>query len=303
MIRVENLHKRFGQVKAVDGVSFTAADGAVTGLLGPNGAGKTTLMGLVCGLLRLQSGRITVAGQALAHALSQRPPLIALAPQSDAFYPMLSVAQNLECFAAALGQPRPLARAAVAEALARVQLERAAAQRALTLSGGQRRRLNLAIALLAPARLLLLDEPTAGVDPQSRALLHKSFREFAAAGCAVVFSSHLMSEVEALAEDVVVLDGGRIRQSGALAEFLADRLLRFEAPADGAAPLAALLAPFGRLESEGAAHVVHLLEGQSAHAALAALHGAGVAVGAAQFGRASLEHAFIGLTSEALRDE
>jgi ABC-2 type transport system ATP-binding protein len=206
---------------ALTDVSLIATRGQVLGLLGPNGAGKTTLIALLAGLLRLQTGEITVDDLPLADARARKPTRIALAPQEYAFYPSLTVMENLDCFAGVGGLSGLRQRQRIAECLAFAQIERHARTRADRLSGGLKRRLNLAIALLHEPELLLLDEPTAGVDPQSRAFLLDAVRHLAQSGCAVIYTSHYMEEIEAIADSVVFLDEGRVIKQGPLAELLA----------------------------------------------------------------------------------
>lgn len=151
---------------ALAGVSLNAERGQILGLLGPNGAGKTTLISHLSGILQVQQGDISIDGLPLAVIRHNTPTRIAVAPQEYAFYPMLTAIENLECFAAAGGLGGDRKRQRIGECLAFSQLERFAQVRAERLSGGLKRRLNLAIALLPEPELILLDEPTVGVDPQ-----------------------------------------------------------------------------------------------------------------------------------------
>jgi ABC-2 type transport system ATP-binding protein len=206
---------------ALDDVSFDARRGEVLGLVGPNGAGKTTLIAHLAGLLDIQRGEISIDGRPLAEERARRPTRIAIAPQEYAFYPTLTVLENLDCFAGVGGLAGAERRARIAECLAFAQIERHAGTRADRLSGGLKRRLNLAIALLHHPELLLFDEPTVGVDPQSRAFLLESVRKLADQGCAVIYTSHYMEEVEAIADRVVFLDQGRVIEQGPLGDLLA----------------------------------------------------------------------------------
>ncbi|MDR3086567.1 MAG: ABC transporter ATP-binding protein, partial [Azoarcus sp.] len=182
MIRLDSLryHYRPGAPPALDGVSFDIGRGSIHGLLGPNGAGKTTLISLLAGLLAPREGSITVDGQPLAVWRAGRLGAIALVPQDYAFYPMLTVAENLDFFAGVQGFPHAGRKKNCAEAMAFASLEAVADRRADELSGGLRRRLNLAIGLTGAPEVLLLDEPTAGVDPQSRHFLLEAVKRFAA---------------------------------------------------------------------------------------------------------------------------
>ena len=186
-------------------VSLQVQRGSVLGLLGPNGAGKTTLILHLAGLLTLQQGQISIDGEALAAVRAKAPTRIAVAPQEYAFYPMLTVIENLACFGAAARLSGAKRQERIAACLAFAQLERYSNTRAEQLSGGLKRRLNLAIALLPEPELILFDEPTVGVDPQSRAFLLDVIKTLANQGAAVIYTSHYMEEIEALADHVVIL--------------------------------------------------------------------------------------------------
>jgi ABC-2 type transport system ATP-binding protein len=265
-------------------------------------------MALLAGTLQPQQGRIRIDGAPLARLRATDPTRIGLAPQDTAFYPSLTVMQNLACFVAA-ARVAPAQRAArVAACLALAQLERYAATRAERLSGGLKRRLNLAIALLPQPQLLLLDEPTVGVDPQTRAFVLEAIRGLAAAGAAVLFASHYMAEIEAIADRVVILDHGRVLRDAALAALLAEGPTILTLAADGlaAAPLHDLLARFGAPEHDGALWRLRLdplhAPSHTPAAVLAALAAAGARVTSAEFGRDRLEHLFMALTGRPLRD-
>lgn len=304
MLEIANLHHRYpgADREALRGVNLNARAGEVTGLLGPNGAGKSTLMGLVAGLLPLQQGHILLNGQAAPLAGWGRT--IAFAPQTDAFYPMLTAHENLACFAAACGLHGAQAHERIRTVLTQVQLERHRQQRAGRLSGGLKRRLNLAIALLGQPQLLILDEPTASVDPQSRTFLLRVISDLAQAGVAVLFSSHLMSEVEALATEVVILDQGRVLRAGSLSSLLAqaNATLTLDLTKDSPT-VETVLTPLGRLVRQTDRWQLHLHAGCSAPQALTALEVAGIPIQGASFGRSSLEDIFMALTHEALRDD
>jgi ABC-2 type transport system ATP-binding protein len=227
MIRLENLHYRYRPEvpPALDGVSIDIAHGSIHGLLGPNGAGKTTLISLLAGLLTPQEGRITIDGELLDGWRTARPNAIAQIPQDYAFYPMLTVAENLAFFAGVQGLPRQERQRQCTKALAFSRLESVASQRAGELSGGLRRRLNLAIGLTGEPEILLLDEPTVGVDSQSRNFLLEAVRQFVLSGRTVLYTSHYMEEVEAVCSDVSIIDHGKVLLSGPIAEVKRGRTL------------------------------------------------------------------------------
>ncbi len=285
---------------ALDGVSLEARRGEVLGLLGPNGAGKTTLISHLAGTLPVQQGEILIDGEALQAVRARQPTRIAVAPQEYAFYGMLGVRENLACFAAAARLSGARKRARIEACLAFAQLERFAGTRAEQLSGGLKRRLNLAIALLPEPELVLFDEPTVGVDPQSRAFLLEAIKNLARQGAAVIYTSHYMEEIEAIADRVVILDHGKVMRDGSLAELLSQGspLLTLGAPgADAAA-----LARFGLVETLGERLRIRLHPGQTVAGVLAALDAAGTPAEHAEFGRYNLEQLFMTLTHRSLRD-
>lgn len=198
-------------------LSLSLQAGQTLGLLGPNGAGKTTLVTLITGQRKPSSGRILFEQQEvfLGH------PDIALVPQEYAFYERLSARENLMFFAGLLNLPAREQKKRVQEALARTELTAYARQKAGTFSGGLKRRLNFAIALLQSPKLMILDEPTANVDPQSRAFLLATINRLKQQGTAVIYTSHLLSEVEAIADKVALLDKGKVVLCGELADLLA----------------------------------------------------------------------------------
>ncbi|MDR1424048.1 MAG: ABC transporter ATP-binding protein [Azoarcus sp.] len=224
MIRVETLRYRYrpDAPPALDGATLTIGRGLVYGLLGPNGAGKTTLISLLAGRLKLQEGGIRIDEAPLAGWRAAHPNALALVPQDYAFYPMLTVTENLDFFAGVQGVPRVRRRENCECAIAFARLEAVAARRAGELSGGLRRRLNLAIGLTGAPDILLLDEPTAGVDPQSRHFMLESVARFAAGGGTVLYTSHHMDEVEAVCGEVAIVDHGKLIAAGTLQEVRGD---------------------------------------------------------------------------------
>lgn len=304
MLAVERLCYRYqgAHAAALDNVSLRVQRGQVLGLLGPNAAGKTTLISHLAGLLAVQAGSILVDDVPLAQLRARTPTRIAVAPQELAFYPMLSVSENLACFAAAARLTGKRRQHRMAHCLAIAQLERFANTRADRLSGGLKRRLNLALALLPEPELILFDEPTVGVDPQSRAFLLAAIRKLAEQSAAVIYASHYLDEIEAIADQVVILDQGRVCRAGSLDELVSEqeKVLLFAADGISPAALAELLAPFGRLEARGDHLCLHLRA--SPAAVLAALDVAGAHLRYAQYGRGTLERLFLTLTSRSLRD-
>lgn len=305
-LSLQDLHFRYPKAAqaALGGVSFNLDRGEIVGLLGPNGAGKTTLISHLAGLQATQQGSIRVDGVSLAQSRRQNPARIALAPQEYAFYPSLSVRENLSCFGAIHSRKQLAQR--VARAIAFTQLEAFSHQQAQTLSGGLKRRLNLAIATLSNPEYLLLDEPTVGVDPQSRAFILDVVRQLASEGVGILYTSHYMEEVEAIAQRVVIIDHGKTLCQGTLDELLAQgqALLSFVQTGLSNDVIANLLAPFGQLQTDQVQTKQQLLlnSNSTPSQALHALEQAGAQINHAEFGRFNLEQLFMQLTHRSLRD-
>jgi ABC-2 type transport system ATP-binding protein len=211
--RVVGVSKRFGRVTALDGLDLEVGEGESLGLLGPNGAGKSTLISLLAGIARPSAGTVDVAqeGSPTRSAVRRH---IGFAPQALALYPQLSAAENLRFLARLQGVPQHALDERVHRGLQLARLEERAHDRVASFSGGMRRRLNLAAAVLHAPRLVLLDEPTAGVDPQSRQHLYASMERLRAEGATLVICTHLLDEVERLCDRVAILDRGKLRASG-----------------------------------------------------------------------------------------
>lgn len=195
---------------ALQGVGMSLSRGEALGLLGPNGSGKSTLLGLLLGLREPQGGSITRHGS----------PVIAWVPQEYAFYPQMSCLENLRFFVSMLDLAAADAHARVEGVIAACQLEEFTDRQARHCSGGVRRRLNIAIALLQRPDVLLLDEPTVGVDPQSRAFLLDQVRQLVQQGTAVVYATHYMEEVAAVCNRILLLDHGKVLADGDLQTLL-----------------------------------------------------------------------------------
>lgn len=219
MLDVRDVRKAFGATVALDGLSLQVRRGEIFGLLGPNGAGKSTLMGLVAGLLRPDAGSMAIEGASPAEPATRRR--IGLAPQALALYDTLTGRENLEFFARLQGLSGAQLRTRVDSALDFVALADRQDDRVGGFSGGMKRRLNLAAALLHEPDLVLLDEPTAGVDPQSRNALFDNVEGLRAQGRTVVYTTHYMEEVERLCDRIAIVDHGRVLAIGTLAELLA----------------------------------------------------------------------------------
>jgi ABC-2 type transport system ATP-binding protein len=214
MLQAQELVKRFGTRRALDGFDLTVEPGEITGLIGHNGAGKTTFVEVVTGLTRPDAGRVSVGGVDVRHDPRAARRLIGVAPQELALYVSASVRDNLRLFGALAGLRRRALDRAVGQVAEELQLTDVLGQRAGLLSGGQRRRTQAATALVGSAPLLLLDEPTAGADPQTRAALLGAVRARAAVGAAVVYTTHYLPELTDLHATLAVARSGRIIARG-----------------------------------------------------------------------------------------
>ncbi|MET7242951.1 ABC transporter ATP-binding protein [Methylobacterium sp. EM32] len=218
--RVRDLTFSYRNRRVLDRVDLVLARGETVALLGPNGAGKTSLMRLLAGRLIPDGGSVRVSGGDPAREAGVRR-AIAWVPQEIALYPRLTVRENLEVFARLAGLPRATREPAVVRALARAGLEAVAGRLVGVLSGGYQRRANIAVALLAEPALVLLDEPTQGVDQAARAAIHAVLEGLPATGAALLIATHDFAEAERLADRVLVLQDGALRLDGRLADLLA----------------------------------------------------------------------------------
>jgi ABC-2 type transport system ATP-binding protein len=217
-LSVHNVAKHFGDVNALKGVSLTIARGEFFGLLGPNGAGKTTLLRIISGLLPCDGGEVRVAGEALGNGAFQRA--LGVVPQEIALYESLTAEQNLHAFGAVQGMNRAHLKQRTDHVLNFVGLESHRRRRVKTYSGGMKRRLNLAVGLLHEPEILLLDEPTVGVDPQSRARTFELLEQLRSAGKTIVYTTHYMEEAERLCDRIGIIDHGLLLAEGTLSDLL-----------------------------------------------------------------------------------
>jgi ABC-2 type transport system ATP-binding protein len=220
ILEVTDVRKRFGSTVALDGVSLSVEAGEVFGLLGPNGAGKTTLIKILCGLTDADSGEVRLFGQPLRKADRELRRVVGIGTQDLSIYPDLSARENLQFFGKLYGLRGMALAARVDEVLSAVALTDRANDRAGTFSGGMKRRLNLAVAIVHRPKLLFLDEPTTGVDPQSRNHIFGQVKALNAAGLTVIYTSHYMEEVQDLCKRIAILDGGKLRACDTLPNLL-----------------------------------------------------------------------------------
>lgn len=309
MIKVEHLRKVYGEVIAVEDAGFTANAGEIFGLLGPNGAGKTTTIGCICGLLTPSAGRILVDGHDVVRQGTAARRSLGIVPQELAMYDDLSAVENLEYWGGAQGLRGTRLKERIAMVLELTGLQDRAREPVKRYSGGMKRRLNFACGLVHKPKILLLDEPTVGVDPQSRVHLLDLVREEAKAGTCVLYTTHYMEEAESICDRLAIMDHGRLIAQGTLADLRAmmgERdLLRLTGSWDTEEVRKAL----ARLEDveivqvgEGSATISTSNASSRLPSVFAALSSTGADVRGATLTQSSLESLFIKLTGKELRE-
>jgi ABC-2 type transport system ATP-binding protein len=309
MIKVEHLRKMYSEITAVEDATFTAHAGEIFGLLGPNGAGKTTTIGCISGLLTPTAGRILVDGHDVVREGTAARRSLGVVPQELALYEDLSAMENLEYWGGAQGMRGSSLKQRIARVLELTGLQDRAKETVKRYSGGMKRRLNFACGLVHQPKVLLLDEPTVGVDPQSRVRLLELVREEAKSGTCVLYTTHYMEEAESLCDRLAIMDHGQLIAQGTLTELRAmmgERdLLRLTGTWDTEAVHKALSQLDG-VEivqvGDGSATVSTPNASNRLPSVFAALSSAGADVRGATLTQSSLESLFIKLTGKELRE-
>ncbi len=306
MVKITNLLKCYGEKRALDHLSLEIKAGTIFGLLGPNGAGKTTLISILNGLTKYDEGEVTLFDLPLNENLAASRKRCALVPQSLAFYEHLTVLENLNFFGGIQNIDAATLKKNIAYAVETNRLGSMLHQRASTLSGGQKRRLNIAIGLLNDPDILFFDEPTVGIDPESRNEILETILSFKQSNKTVVYTSHYMPEIEKICDEVAIINAGRIIRQGSIASMLgnesADRLI-LEVSERPRAELEACCAKMTALSVVDENTL--MLEGRSSAnvaAALALLEAEGIGVRNIRYGTTTLESLFINLTSKGRAD-
>jgi len=309
VLEVSGLVKSFGSLTAVDDVSLRISPGETFGLLGPNGAGKTTAISMIAGLLEPDAGSITIMGEPMVNSSVAAKRHIGLVPQDLAIYPELSARDNLRFFGRLQGLRGARLHERVDTVLNLIGLSDRAKEASKKFSGGMKRRLNIGIGLLHEPALLILDEPTVGVDPQSRNQILESVEALSVEGMAVLYTTHYMEEAERLCDRIAIIDSGRIQAEGTR-----DELIELAGGVDtiilkGGGDLVAAAAA---VETVPAVQHVHRERGlltltvHNAPTAVApvvgAVTGAGMRLSDVEIARPDLESVFLHLTGRALRD-
>lgn len=312
-LEVSHLRKSYGDTVVVHDLSFRVAEGEVFGLIGPNGAGKSTSMNMIIGLLKADAGSVSFDGEPYDHHSPEMRSWFGIVPQELAIYPELSAIQNLRFFGGLNGLHGRKLKERVDFVLNVTGLTANAHQEPKTFSGGMSRRLNFGIALLHEPKFVVLDEPTVGIDPQSRSNLLDSVRQLAKQGLGVLYASHYMEEVEAVCDRVGIIDHGRLLKEGTLDELLdrsgKDLCLRVDTLPSEVAQRVYGLAEIRRSD-EGYVELVIRDErdgkqdGPTAHlrAVLDILEEASISVIGIETHEISLETLFLSLTGRKLRD-
>ena len=302
VLTVNGARKRFGDVVALDGATFSLREGELLALLGPNGAGKTTLIRAISGRVTLDAGEIRLFGTPLSG--TKTPPELGIVPQELAIYPSLSARENLQAFGRLQGlSPRDVAER-VKWALAVTALEDRADEPIKAFSGGMKRRLNIACGVIHRPRVVLLDEPTVGVDPQSRERIYDMLAELTRAGVSLLLTTHHLEEAEARCTRTVIIDHGKVIAAGTLSE-LVDRTvgrhrivtLRLDAPVASPPSGVEIAADDPRLLRARVTNVARELPGL-----LGALSAQGRDVEDVEVRGPSLQSVFIHLTGRELRE-
>jgi ABC-2 type transport system ATP-binding protein len=311
LIEITGLTKvyRGTQRPALDGLALDVRRGAFFGLLGPNGAGKSTLISVLCGLLAPTRGTVRVFGADVQTDAARVKSAIGLVPQDLALYPTLTARENLSFFGHMQGLSGARLKARVAACLAIARLEELADRRVDTYSGGLKRRLNLAIGLIHEPQLLILDEPTVGIDPQSRNFIHEELRGLHRAGLTILYTTHYMEEAENLCDDIAIIDHGKILARGTVPELLrVHRAGTIVAQLETDLPDAVVqqLRALAPVRSGRFAARSFEIESDTPDAALAAiaetLRAARLPLVSLSLGAMNLEQVFLALTGTRLRD-
>jgi len=309
VLECRGLRRYFGKIVAVDGVGFHIDPGETYGLLGPNGAGKTTTISMVTGLLERDAGEVTVAGEPMTTHSVRAKSALGYVPQDLAIYPDLSGRENLMFFARLYGMSTAQAKSRSDEVLALTGLADRAGDQTKQYSGGMKRRLNIGIGLLHRPRLLILDEPTVGVDPQSRNAILESVEGLSGAGMAVLYTTHYMEEAERLCDRIGIIDHGKLIAEGTRAELVSMvgegdqvRLAATGNLAGAAAGLAARSWVRQAKALDGSIDLVVDKARSELPAILTDVATAGATVRSVEVTEPDLEAVFLHLTGRALRD-
>jgi len=311
LLEVDNLVKKFGDFAAVKGVSFFVAEGEIFSLLGPNGAGKTTTISMLSTLYESTSGDATVGGHSVTREPMAVRKLIGVVPQDLALYDDLTARENLNFWGQMYGLTSAILKTRIAEVLDLIGLSDRANQRVKTYSGGMKRRVNIGVGLLHRPRLLFMDEPTVGIDPQSRRAILDSVKELNRAGMTVLYTTHYMEEAQELSDRVGIIDHGELIALGTKAELThqvgeSDALLLHLAEGEDPTALAAAVRKIpGVLKADVSDHTLTILAPEAEEIMAPVIGKANeinIKIRSVEIQEPNLEAVFLHLTGRALRD-
>lgn len=214
IVKIEGLTKKFGNLTAVDNINLNIEEGEIYGLLGPNGAGKSTIINILCGLLTMDKGTIEILGKDIEKNSTYTKQNIGVVPQDIAIYEDLTAYENVKFFASLYGLKGSELKEKVEEALKFVGLLDKKKHYPKNFSGGMKRRLNIACAIAHRPKLIIMDEPTVGIDPQSRNHILQSVKKLNTLGCTIIYTTHYMEEVEAICKNIAIIDHGKVIAQG-----------------------------------------------------------------------------------------
>ena len=308
LLRVQGLFKAFAAIRAVDSVSFDVRPGEIYGLLGPNGAGKTTTISMIAGLLKPDAGEVVIASTPFWSDPQKAKRIMGVVPQDLALYEELTGRENLEFWGRMAGLSSGDAKSRATELLEALTLTDRAKDAVKNYSGGMKRRINLGCALLHRPKLLLLDEPTVGIDPQARLNILEFIRNLRASGTAILYTTHYLEEAETLCQRIGIIDHGRLLAEGTLKELQdrlgGDRLFVLEADLKDATPdsWAGFLQRFRVLQKTERQLVVAAIGTRDPSECLKDLLALPVRVENVMLKRPSLNDVFLQLTGRELRE-
>ncbi len=309
MLQIINLSKSFKDTKAVDNISFMVADGDIFGLLGPNGAGKSTTISMIASLIKPDSGQILYNGENVMQNPRALQLNLGLVPQDIALYPSLTGLENLKFWGRAYGLSGTRLSNRIDTVSAIIGIKERLSDRVKRYSGGMKRRLNIGAALLHEPKLIIMDEPTVGIDPQSRNHILDTVKQLAENGVTVVYTSHYMEEVELLCNRVCIMDNGRIIASGTKNEIIqsigANSEIELRLSAKDNKLLQAIASAKGAVSVNESGEIIRVTtndEKQTSREILTLAGKSSANVVSYEIKRANLETVFLNLTGRALRD-
>jgi len=309
LLEVKDVKKTYGKRKAVDGLSFSVQEGEVYGLLGPNGAGKSTMLAMICGLLKMDQGSICIGGVNISKRPQEAKRKLGVVPQEPALYPTLSAEENLRFWGTMNGISPGDILPAVKKALQVVGLEERARGRVDQFSGGMKRRLNIAAGLIHNPEVLVMDEPTVGIDPQSRKHILETVKMLKRQGMTIIYTGHYVEEIEYLCDRVGIMDSGKMILEGTIAELLSNgseyqqlRIILDRMPKEIPQAVESIPGVERAFSQEKTLNIVTLNAERILPSAFEAIVGLGVSVSEIKITKPSLESLFLEETGKALRD-